>query len=94
MIAPSGRPSRSVDQREALLDFADADPDPRIDVAGIQHRHLERQRVVRCVSRASARIEISARRAPDIAAGAELARNSGFTMPVVTVRSCNEAVLS
>ena len=32
-----------VKQGQALLDFTDSDPDARIDVAIIKHRHLEAQ---------------------------------------------------
>src|SRR6185312_6681708 len=32
-----------IDQRQTLLDLADADPHARIDVAGFEHRYLERQ---------------------------------------------------
>ncbi len=47
--AVDGNPDRAVrqplqdllDQREALLDLADADPDAGIDVAGLEHRHFE-----------------------------------------------------
>ena len=62
-----------LDQRQALLDFADADPDAGIDVAVLQNRNLEPQPVVRRVRPIAPRIESAARGAADIAAGAELA---------------------
>ena len=40
--SPSGMPLKHLlDQRQALLDLLDADPDARVDVALRQHRHLE-----------------------------------------------------
>ena len=43
-IGPSGRLREDLlDQLEALLDLADADPDAGIDVAVVQHRHVEVQ---------------------------------------------------
>ena len=43
----AGQPVEDLlDQRQALLDLADADPDARIDVALLEHRHLEAQLVV------------------------------------------------
>ena len=73
------RPSRQafedlIDQPEALLDLADADPDPRIDVAVVAHRRLEFELVIGRVANGLARIEGAARGAADIAAGAEGAR--------------------
>ena len=35
------RAENLLDQRQALLDLANADPYPRIDVTGVEHRHLE-----------------------------------------------------
>ena len=81
-------------KRHALLDLADADPDPRIDVAGIEHRHLEREPVIGRIADGAARIEGAAGGAAHIAAGAELAASAGVSMPVPTVRSCSEAVSS
>ena len=46
------------------------------------------------IGEVAAGIEIAAGGAADIAAGAELARQFGLKMPVATVRSCSEAVLS
>src|ERR1700755_1788740 len=63
-----------VDQRQALLDFADADPDPRVDVAGGQHRHVEGKIMIGRVADRAAGIEAAPRGASDKAAGAELAR--------------------
>ena len=62
-----------VNQRQALLNFANTDPYARIDVAGGKHRHLECEFVIGCVAGRAARIEAASRGAPDIAAGAELA---------------------
>ena len=83
-----------VDQRQALLDLADADPDARVDVAFVEHRHLEAQAVIGRIGQRPARIEDAARGAADIAAGAVLRGQRGLSMPVSTVRSCSEAVLS
>ena len=83
-----------LDQPETLLDLADADPDPRVDIAVVAHRHLEIELVVGRVADRFARIEGAARGAADIAAGAEGARERRREMPVVTVRSWSEAVLS
>src|SRR5437660_8635680 len=63
-----------LNQREALLNLTDANPDSRVDVPCLEHRHLERQLVIRCVARQAACIEGPTRRAPDITASAELAR--------------------
>src|SRR4029077_8457652 len=61
-----------LDQSEALLDLANAHPNARVDVALVENRHVERQPVVRRIARRSAHIDGAARRAADIAAGAEL----------------------
>src|SRR5262245_25927310 len=61
------------DQLEALLDLADADPDPSVDVAGLEHRHLKIELIVGRVAWAFARIEGAVAGTPHIAAGAELA---------------------
>ena len=50
------------DQRQALLDFADADPDARIDVTLLQQRNVELQLVIGRIG--------------EIAAGVGLAWNS------------------
>ena len=60
-----------IDEPEALLDLADADPHPRIDVAVVAHRRLEFELVIRRVADRLARIEGAPRGASDIAAGAE-----------------------
>src|ERR1041385_8378340 len=62
------------DQAEALLDFPNAHPDARVDIALVENRHLELQRVVGRIARRAARIDGAARGAADIAAGAELPR--------------------
>src|SRR5579862_1195225 len=51
------------DQRKALLDLADTYPDPGVDIAGIEHRHLEGECVVGRVSQIAAGIETAARSA-------------------------------
>ena len=71
-------PENLLDQRQALLDLADADPHPRIDVAGVEHRHLELEIAIGRVARRAARVEGAARGAPDITAGAELAHEIGL----------------
>ena len=63
-----------LDQPEALLDLADADPHARIDVAVVAHRHLEIELIVRRIGHRFPRIEGAARGAADIAASAEGAR--------------------
>ena len=63
-----------IDQPEALLDLADADPHPRVDVAVVAHRRLEVELVIGRVADRLARIEGAARGAADIASGAEGAR--------------------
>src|SRR6185369_15422265 len=62
------------DQAEALLDFANAHPDARVDIALRKHRHIELQRAVRRIAGRAAHIEATSRGAADIAAGAELPR--------------------
>ena len=52
------------------------------------------QFIVWRVARRFPHVEIATAGAPDIAGSAELAREFGATIPVPTVRSCNEAVLS
>src|SRR6185295_11352354 len=76
------RPVRQVphnlfDELEALLDLADAHPHPGVDVAGIEHRHLEFELIIWLIPRRLACIEGAAAGAPDIAAGAELSRQLG-----------------
>ena len=69
---PVGQPLENlIDQLQALLDLADADPHPRIDVAVVAHRHLELKLVIGRIGHCLARIEGAARGASDIAAGAE-----------------------
>ena len=62
------------DQRQALFDLADADPHPRVDIAGVQHRYFECEIVIGRVAGGASRIEAAARRASDISTGAEPAR--------------------
>src|SRR5512132_1702789 len=49
-----------IDQLQALLDLADADPHPRIDVAVVAHRRLELKLVIGGISHRLARIESAA----------------------------------
>jgi len=46
-----------LDQIDALLDLADADPHPRIDVAGLEHRHFETQLIVGRIGERAASVE-------------------------------------
>ena len=63
-------------QRQALLDFADADPDAGIDIAFLPQRRFELQRIVRRISWRASRIEASTRGAADITSAAELSRET------------------
>src|SRR5579872_4151754 len=58
-----------VDQRKALLDLADTDPNARIDVALIQDGYLKAQAIVWRIGKGPARVEGSAGGAADVAAG-------------------------
>ena len=83
------------DQRKALLDFPDANPDARVDVALRQHRNFEFQFVVGRDKRKSLRASKSRPEARPIKPpGAKRLTSSGFTIPVVTVRSCSDGVSS
>src|SRR5689334_11339434 len=64
----SRRQSRNdlLDQPQALLDFADADPYPRIDVAVVAHRHLELERIIGGIASRLTHVEGAARGAPHI----------------------------
>src|SRR5437660_12669418 len=66
-----------LDQDDALLDFADPDPDARIDVAAVEHRNLELESVVGRIGDRPAGIEGAAAGAAHIAAGPELACQGG-----------------
>src|SRR3954465_12230672 len=74
------RPNRTVgqsvqellDQSEALLDLADADPDAGVDVAALEDGNIEGELTVRPVSRDLARVEGAAAGTPDVAASAKL----------------------
>ena len=61
-----------IDQAEALLDLADAHPDPRVDIPGGEHRHLESELIVRCIARLLACVEGTPAGAPDVTARGEL----------------------
>src|ERR1700730_13256743 len=67
---PFGKPVHDLaNQGKRLLDFAHADPDARVDVALVEDRYLEAQAVVRRIDERPPRVERSAGRAADIAAG-------------------------
>ena len=70
-----------VDQRQTLLDLAHPDPDPRVDIALAQDRHLEAQAIIGRIGQRLACIEGSSRRAADIAAGGVLPGQSGRENP-------------
>src|SRR5437899_13090690 len=63
-----------IDQRDALLDLADTDPDASVDIAFLAHGRFELQRIVRWIARSASRVETSPRGATDIAAATVLAR--------------------
>ena len=92
--APAAAIENLLDQRQALFDLANTDPYPCIDVAGIEHGHVEGQFIIGRIGEARDALEGAARGAADITAGAELACAFRFHDAVVTVRSCNDAVLS
>src|SRR3954471_3735973 len=62
------------DQGQALFDLADTNPYARIDVAGIEDWHFEGEFIVRRVTQRAPRVKATSRSAPNVAAGAELAR--------------------
>ncbi len=75
---PGGQPLEDLlDQRQALLDLADADPHPRVDVAVARAPAPRSELVVGRIARGPARIEGAARGAADVAAGAESPRQLG-----------------
>src|SRR6266481_1363189 len=61
-----------LDQGEALLDFADADPDARVDVAGIEYGNVEAQGGIGRIARIAAGIEGAPGCPPDVSAAPEL----------------------
>src|SRR6187549_2637297 len=61
-----------LDERQTLRDLADAEPDARVDVTLIPHRHFEGQFVIRGVSKCTPGIEGPAGCTADVAAGPEL----------------------
>src|SRR6187551_1955529 len=63
-----------INERQTLLDLADAEPNARIDVTFIAPRHFERQLVIGCVGKRAPGIEGAAGCTADIPAGAELRR--------------------
>ena len=69
------------DQAQRFLDFADAHPHPRVDVAFAPHRRLEAQLVVGRIGMVAARVEVAARGAADHAAAAEAQRQLGIEPP-------------
>src|SRR5437660_12446298 len=50
-----------IDERDALSDLADADPDARVDVARLHDRHVELELAVRRIARRAACIESAPR---------------------------------
>src|SRR5581483_1294173 len=73
------RPARQgdknlIDQSEALLDLADAHPDPGVDVARAGHRDGEIEPVVRRVAGPPAGVDRAAASTADITGRRELAR--------------------
>src|SRR6266545_273396 len=60
-----------LDQLETLLDLTDTNPNPRVDVAIVAHRHLEVELIIGRVGNRLARVEGAPRGAADMAAGAE-----------------------
>ena len=62
-----------LNQRDALLDFANADPNSRVDVAVVPDGNLEAEFVIGRIGEIAPRVEVPARGAPDIAAAAILA---------------------
>ena len=74
-IGPDGSCSQDlVDDRHALLDLADADPDAGIHVAVLEHRHFELQLIVRRIARRASRVEAPSRSPADVASRPELSR--------------------
>ena len=70
---PGGKPRQKlIDKIEALLDLANADPDPGVDVALAQDGDGELELVVRRIAGQPAGIEGATRGAPDMPARAEL----------------------
>src|SRR4029079_19063240 len=67
-----------LEEPDALLDLADANPYPRIDVAILADRNIEVEFPVRSVADVTARIEGTAGRAADIPAGAKAACQGGL----------------
>src|SRR5439155_6127656 len=67
-------PNDLVDQRHALLNLMDADPEPSVHIAVLAHRHFELQPIVRRIAWRSSRIEGAAGRATDVATTAVLTR--------------------
>src|SRR4029079_1712879 len=49
--AARNRIKNLLDEPQALLDLADAEPDARVDVTLVPHRNIERQFVIRCVGK-------------------------------------------
>src|SRR5258708_7451739 len=66
--------AKLIDQRHALLDLADTNPDASVDIPFLAHGRFELQRIVRWIARSASRVEASPRGAADIAAATVLAR--------------------
>src|SRR5262249_40676849 len=63
-----------LDDLQALLHLADADPYPCIDVAVVAHRHLELERIVGRTVQRLPHVESASRGAANVAPGAERPR--------------------
>src|SRR6185437_12844563 len=67
-----------LDQAQGLPGFLDAYPEPRVDIALVQHRDLEIARVVRSVAGPAPRVAAPVRCAAYVSAGAELRGQRGL----------------
>src|SRR5258708_8162778 len=67
-----------IDQRKRLLDLAYPDPDPRVDVALIQHRHFKAQNIIWRIGKGAPRVEGAAGGAADKTAGGILSGQCGL----------------
>ena len=64
------------DQRQALLNFTEADPDAGIDIALLEKWDFEGQAVIGRISECAARVKVPPGSAADIPAGTELLRQA------------------
>src|SRR5271156_3140366 len=70
-----------VEDFEALFDLADANPDPRVDIALREQWNLESQFVVGRIGEGAPRVEVAPRCAADIAAAAVFDGERGAQHP-------------